>query len=106
MQPIAYEVTPDHGANKIARRKLRRPLRQDMLAIAKDGNAIREREHLVEPVADEDKGRPSVAQQARRREDTADLGIRKRGGRFIQKQHLRLAGDRRAQSPQVDAQQD
>ena len=66
----------------------------DVAAVAHHGDAVGEREDLVEAVRDEQDAGSAVAQAAGDGEEAVDLDARERRGRLVHDEHLRVERDR------------
>ena len=65
-----------------------------MAAVAHHGDALAEREDLVQPVRDEQHRRAPGAQRLDDAEEALDLGLRERGRRLVHHDHARLGRER------------
>ena len=90
---------PDHQRRE---RRLARVLRadgRDQLAAAQHRHAVRDAQHFVELVADEDHAEALRDELLQRAEQADDFGWREHRGRLVEDQHLRaLSGAERHQS--------
>ena len=68
--------------------------RDDVLAVAEDGGAVAQLEHLVEPMADEQHRDAASPQVPDDREQALDLVRRERRGRLVEDQDARLERQR------------
>ena len=69
-------------------------LGHDVAAVAHHGDALAEREDLVQPVRDEEHRGAPGAQRLDDAEEAVDLGLRERGGRLVHHDHARLGRER------------
>ena len=88
------QVAADHRVDQLLRRRLGDRLGHDVAAVAHHGDALAEREDLVQPVRDEQHGRAAGAQRLDDAEEPVDLGLRERGRRLVHHDHARVGRER------------
>ena len=81
----------DHALGQLAGGGLLRVHRADAVALAEDGDAVGDVQHLVELVGDDDDGAALVAHLAKDGEEAVDLLRGKHGGGLVQHQRARAA---------------
>ena len=87
-------VAADHRADDGLRRQLLDRLRQDVASVAHHGDALTDREDLLEPMRDEEHRVAARAQRLDDAEQPLDLGRRQRGGRLVHHDHARVRRQR------------
>ena len=87
-------VPADHVADQQVPRHLRREAGGDVPAVAQHRDPVRDPEHFLQPVGDEDHRHPPVAQLAGHPEELLDFMFGERCGRLVHDEHLHVERDR------------
>ena len=87
---VAADHRPDHRLD----RQLADRLRQDVATVAHHGDALADREDLLEPVRDEEHRVSARPQRLDDAEQPVDLRAGERGGRLVHHDHARVRGQR------------
>ena len=82
----AFDLAADHQLHQFGRRGVRDALGRDMRAVTQHGDAIGDRENLVEPVADIDHGDAARLQLAHDVEEPSHVVFGQRRGRLVHDQ--------------------